>query len=281
MPGSTEIKKDPSHVARDYGLSETAYSCGYDLRLRYSSFMQDTLAWVAHHHDALLPENDSKVLSLGCGSGIFDTELINVIRQYNSDWTYAGLDFSSTDLDLFRKKLSSMDKQTQANISLHYQKFSPALDLGERYDLITMVHFLHSFDDVTPIIRNALSHLSPGGKLLIVHQNRRGIADLKASLSHLLYNKKFHSSEDIKAWLDAEKVTYSFDVIDTHFDVSILHTMSLDALLLMSFCLSNDLSVLHTREQEEIRNAFIDQARVGTDGAMIMDEQMEVIACHA
>lgn len=279
--GLTSVNNDLSNIEQSYDLSETAYSYGYDLRLKYSSFMQDTLNWVSKHSSALLSENNSKILSLGCGSGIFDAELIGIIQQCNSKWTFKGVDFSTTDLDLFRKKLTTLDRETQENVSLVQQKFTPSIDLGDRYDLITMIHFLHSFDDVLPVINNALSHLLADGKLLIVQQKQKGIAELREQFSHLLSNQKFHSSEKIKLLLEDEKIAFTSHAIETSFDVSVLKNMSLDALLLMSFCLSNDLTLLNAKNQEKIREGFLSLARKGVGGPHLINEHMEVIVCQA
>jgi ubiquinone/menaquinone biosynthesis C-methylase UbiE len=277
----TRKKNDQSNIEQGYGLSETAYSYGYDLRLKYSSFMQDILNWMSAHSSELLSENNTKILSLGCGSGLFDSELIKIVQQHNKCWSFKGVDFSATDLDNFRKKLLILGKEIQQNVTLNYQKFTPSVDMGERFDLITMIHFLHSFNDVFPIINNSLRHLSVGGKLLIVQQKKMGIAELKEKFSYLLPNQKFHSSEQVKALLQAKKITFTSYVVNTYFDISVLKEMTLDALVLMSFCLSNDLSVLNTQEQDRIRNAFIFQAREKADGTLILDEQMEVIICQA
>jgi hypothetical protein len=48
----------------------------------------------------------------------------------------------------------------------------------------------------------------------------------------------------------------------------------------MSFCFSNDLSVLETPQQEVVRKTFLSQAREGKDGSRIIDEQMEIIVCQ-
>jgi len=81
--------------------------------------------------------------------------------------------------------------------------------------------------------------------------------------------------------LQSDKIIFTSHVIDTSFDVSILQSISLDALLLMSFCLSNDLSVLNTQELEQIRNAFLSRSRAGEGGSRVIDEQMEVFICQA
>ncbi len=273
---------DHSNVIHDYSLSETAYSYGYDLRLKYSTFMQDSLDWVAKNAASLFAGQSTRVLSLGCGNGLFDREFIKIIEQQkNTNWSYTGIDFSATDLDQFRQKIASLDGETQAKIFLECKKFTPCTEQGMHYDLITMIHFLHSFDAVLPIIQNAMRHLLPAGKLLIIQQKKQGMSELKASLNGLLPNRKFQSSDRIKTLLHSEGIRFSAHKLDTRFDISIMQKMSLDTLLLMSFCLSNDLSLLNTQQQEKIRQTFLSYSQPANDGSLIFHEQMEVIICSA
>ncbi len=272
-------KKTSSNIACDYSLSEFIYSCGYNLRLKHASFKQDALNWIADNCSELLTVEKPKILSLGCGTGTFDTALIRIIQQQKKQWSFTGLDFSKTDLEIFRKNLSAMDEETRSRVSLQYKKFEPLTDMGERYDLITMVHFLHSFDNVLPIIQNALRHLSPGGRLLIVQHNKQGVSEIKDEFLDILPNQKFQCSDHIKQLLHIENVTFTAHTIHASFDISIMQEMSLDTLLLMSFCLVNDLSKLNTNQQERIRQAFLSRAEE-IDGAVVIRESMEAIVCH-
>jgi len=243
--------------------------------------MQDTTNWLANNCSELLSVDTPKILSLGCGRGIFDIEFIKIIQQYKTDLYFTGLDFSATDLDRFRENISNLDSKAQSAVTLKYKKFEQSTDLGERYDLVTMIHFLHSFDDVIPVIKNALKHLSPGGKLLIIQSSEQGIFELKNKFLDILPNQKFQSSDRVKTLLQAENIKYSADMIDTCFDVSIMQAMSLDTLLLMSFCFTNDLSILDTKQQDKIRKAFLCYAKVQKDGSHIIYEPMEAIICYA
>ncbi len=272
-------KKTPSNIAKDYSLSEFIYSCGYNLRLKYASFKQDALNWIADNSAELLMAEKPEILSLGCGTGLFDTALIKIIQQQKTQWSFTGLDFSKTDLEIFRKNLSTMDEQTQSRVTLQYKKFEPSTDMGQRYDLITMIHFLHSFDDVLPIIKNALRHLSPDGRLLVIQHNKQGVAEIKDEFLDILPNQKFQCSDHIKQLLHAENITFTTHTIDASFDISIMQEMSLDTLLLMSFCLVNDLSKLNTNQQEQVREAFLSRAEKN-NGADVIYESMEAIVCH-
>ena len=269
-----------SNIACAYSLPESIYSYGYNLRLKYSSFKQDTLNWIGNNFSELQTVKKPQILSLGCGTGIFDSEFIEIIKQRSEEWSFTGLDFSATDLDLFRVKLATLNKETQTRITLEFNKFDSTTTLEKHYDLITMIHFLHSFDDVLPIIQNALQHLSPGGRLLIVQQNKQGISELKKQFIKVLPNQKFQCSENIKKRLRTEKITFTTHEIETSFDISIMRKRSLETLLLMSFCFVNDLSLLNSHQQEEIRQAFVSFATEQNDDEDIIHESMEAIVCH-
>jgi len=65
-------KNIPCNIAIDYGLPESIYSYGYNLRLKHSSFKQDTLHWITHHFADLMTVEQPEILSLGCGTGVFE-----------------------------------------------------------------------------------------------------------------------------------------------------------------------------------------------------------------
>lgn len=264
-----------------YGLSEATYSLGYQLRLQHATFLQSSIDWLTQRCTEMLPIEMPQILSLGCGNGDFDIEFLKNCQRTKPNLHFTGLDYNLTDLAEFRRKLSLSNEETQSRISLEYKKFDHTTRLDQHFDLIVMVHFLHSFDNVLPVIRNALKHLNPGGRLLIVQQNEQGIYEIKSKFIDLLPNQKFHSSDKIKHSLQANGVKFTAQTIDTYFDVSSLQDMSLDSLLLMSFCFNNDLSRVNTQQQNEIREAFLSYAQKQNNGSLTIYEPMEAIVCQA
>ena len=274
-------REQRDRVTTGYGLSEAVYSLGYRLRLQYSSFQPATIQWLLDHSDELIATDRPSVLSLGCGDGAFDMKIIERLQETKGEWHFSGLDFNATDLERFRNRLSSQDRAIRDRVALHYRKYDASSQLGRRFDFIYMVHFLQSFDDPLPVIRNTLAHLGPNGRLLIVQQKRQGIYELRQKFREVLTNQKFHSSEEIEKSLRETGIPFSSHTIDSRFDISILRQRSLDALLLMSFCFTNDLAKLDSVRQEEIRQAFLDYATMGPHGTPIIHEPMEAIVCEA
>ena len=277
----TDPQEQHHGVAEGYGLSEAVYSFGYRLRLEYSSFQPATIKWLLDNGSDLIPADTPRILSLGCGDGAFDIEIIDHLVKTKGWFQFSGLDFNATDLGQFRHVLSTRDESVRSNVSLHYMKYDASSRLSGHYDFIYMVHFLHSFEDVLPVIRNAIAHLLPGGKLLIVQQKKQGIYELKQRFRDLLTNRKFHSSEEIKALLQGEGIAFASHTIDTYFDISVMRRMSLDALLLMSFCFTDDLAVLDKQQQEQIRKEFLAYATEEANGVPVIYEPMDAIVCRA
>ena len=264
-----------------YGLSEATYSLGYQLRLQHATFLQSSINWLTQHCAEMLPIEAPQILSLGCGNGDFDIEFLKNCQRTRPDLRFTGLDYNRTDLDEFRKALSLSNEEIKSRVSLEYKKFDHTTHLDQHFDLIVMVHFLHSFDNVLPVIRNALKHLNPGGRLLIIQQTEQGIYEIKSKFMDFLPNQKFQSSDRIKHSLKTNEISFTAQTIDTYFDISSLQNMSLDALLLMSFCFNNDLSRLNTQQQNEIREAFLSYAREQNNGPFTIYEPMEAIVCQA
>lgn len=277
----TNAQKPQNDVTKGYGLSEAMYSFGYSLRLKYSSFQPATMQWLLDNSSELIASDTPSILSLGCGDGTFDIGIIDHLRKVKRQLRFSGLDFNATDLEHFRHLLSTREKSIQDTVTLHHMKYEASSQLGERYDFIYMVHFLQSFEQVLPVIRNALAHLKPDGRLLIIQQKKQGIYELKQKFRDILTNRKFHSSEEITRLLQQEDIAFFSQTIDTYFDISAMQKMSLDALLLMSFCLTDDLAVLEKGQQEEIRRAFLAYATTGTDGGPVIYEPMDAIVCQA
>lgn len=276
-------QEEMAAVATDYGLSEVVYSCGYRLRLQYSSFQATTIRWLIDNCHDLITSGRPEILSLGCGDGAFDIEIIKHLAKTKSSLLFHGVDYNATDLNRFRQLLLSEEGLTTNNVHLYHRKYDSSSTLPGRYDLIYMIHFLQSFEDedILPVIRNTLAHLKPDGRLLIIQQKRQGIYELKQRFKNNLTNQKFHSSEEITRLLQEHHISFSSHTIDTYFDISLMHRVSLDALLLMSFCFTDDLAKLSQQQQEEIRHAFLEYANINSEGTPVIYEPMEAIVCHA
>lgn len=168
-----------SAVELGYALSESCYSFGYRLRQKYGRLHEAAIAWLVPACPSLVDKAEPAVLSLGCGNGAFDIDLITTMKEQGYQLDYTGIDFNKQDLDDFRLLLDQKMPGLSPPAKLQYDKFDHTSRLEESYDLITMVHFLHSFDEALPVIQAARRHLTAQGRLLVIQTSRQGIYQVK------------------------------------------------------------------------------------------------------
>lgn len=271
---------DPDYVLKSYNISEQIYSHGYALRQKHSSINQCATDWFISNSSILIKSEAPRILSLGCGSGVFDLGLMNSVFKKLDHYDFTGVDFNHSDLQVFQNKIDNLSFSDETTINLKCMKFDYTTQLDGTYDLISMVHFLHAFEDVGPVIQNALKMLSGDGVLLIVQTGEQGVWSVKKQFLDVLDHANFQSFETIEKRLASCNISYETSSLNTCFDVSIMSEMSTDVIALMSFCLGNDLTQYSSDVQDAIRKAFLSVAAKREDGSLVIDESMAAIVCR-
>lgn len=102
-------------------------------------------------------KKDSKILELGCGTGI------NIERIRNLDFkSYNGLDFSEDMLAIARKKSRGLKK-----ISLARKDLTEKPD-KDKYDMIISTWVLSHINRPSKVVNNYYQQLKPKGKMLLI-----------------------------------------------------------------------------------------------------------------
>ncbi len=103
-----------------------------------------------------------QILDLGCGTGKNEALMSAYI---GNEGRITGLDLSPVMEKQFLKKHGEDDR-----ISFRRQRIDIPFDLGERFDRVVISFVIHGFPHEVrqQLIRNAQTHLKPGGKLVIL-----------------------------------------------------------------------------------------------------------------
>lgn len=122
---------------------------------RFTSVDQALRSLVPH----LLDRPDRRVLDVGCGSGRFLASL------RDSGWTATGVEISPRLVEFARQQLA-LDVEPVDFLRVQ---------VGARYDLVTMFHIIEHFADPIAAIRKACAMLRRGGALFVETPNFEGL----------------------------------------------------------------------------------------------------------
>ena len=108
-----------------------------------------------------------RVLSVGCGSGILDNQLISVLASSAGTFEYTGVDPNPVACQRFRENFKKLGL---ANVKLEVKTETvESLNINEPFDVIQLTHALYYFKDPADTLEKLRRLLAPGGKLIIIH----------------------------------------------------------------------------------------------------------------
>jgi len=108
-----------------------------------------------------------RVLSVGCGSGILDNQLISVLASSAGTFEYTGVDPNPVACQRFRE---DFEKLALPNVKLEVRTEAvESLNINNPFDIIQLTHALYYFKDPADTLEKLRRLLAPGGKLIIIH----------------------------------------------------------------------------------------------------------------
>ena len=108
-----------------------------------------------------------RILSVGCGSGILDNQLISTIASSPEHFEYTGVDPNPVACRRFRE---DFEKLALPNVKLEVRTEAvESLNINNPFDIIQLTHALYYFKDPADTLEKLRRLLAPGGKLIIIH----------------------------------------------------------------------------------------------------------------
>ena len=108
-----------------------------------------------------------RILSVGCGSGILDNQLISAIASSPEHFEYTGVDPNPVACHRFRE---NFEKLALPNVKLEVRTEAvESLNINNPFDIIQLTHALYYFKDPADTLEKLRRLLAPGGKLIIIH----------------------------------------------------------------------------------------------------------------
>ena len=108
-----------------------------------------------------------RILSVGCGSGILDNQLISALAPSIGSFEYTGVDPNPVACCRFLEDFRRLDL-TGVKLDVK-NKTVESLDVNECFDVIQLTHSLYYFEDPADTLDKLRKLFGAGGKLIIVH----------------------------------------------------------------------------------------------------------------
>lgn len=138
---------------------------------RYHAYVYDSTRWMILHGRrrataALALRPDSRVLEVGCGTGLNFRYLLDDLDP--AAGRLVGLDFSA---DMLARAVRRVARQGWSNVEL-VQGDATTMDLGRRFDGIFFGYSLTMIPGWAAALERARAHLAPGGRVVVLDFGR-------------------------------------------------------------------------------------------------------------
>lgn len=128
----------------------------------------------------LKPRPGQRLIELGAGNSAFLAPFARIFG-----YRPAGLDFSPLGVEMARRNLDGIDSDVR-----EADLFDPPADWINAFDVVLTVGVVEHFPDTANVVRACARYLAPGGRMLTVIPNMRGLPGfLQRRVQHEVYDR--------------------------------------------------------------------------------------------
>jgi SAM-dependent methyltransferase len=205
--GSKPVPLEGEHYASSLAIYEAA-----------SDQRQRILAWA---RESMIPQLDAErasILSVGCGAGDLDREILAASVEQSERVAYVGLEPDARQCQRFLSQMTE-ESDGRARVEARNAYFEDLQD-SQRYDLVILVHSLYYMPDPTEAVDRALSLVDDGGHLVILLAANDTLNELASSFWEVEADRQAWFSEDLRAHLDLYGLSYECERIEARLNVT-------------------------------------------------------------
>ena len=196
---------------KDYALCLETFEANSDQRLAL-------LDWLEAKVVSRMPQRSSSILSVGCGTGAFDEQILRFAKMRIKNISYLGIDPNPIEAACFLKTMGSQ-KSDKVDISVLVEPFGDR-SLDQKFDLILFVHSLYYMDDCNKAIDLALKSLTPGGQLVICMAPDEALNVIANLVWRRQMGQKSWFSDDVTNFFESRGLEFRKTQIDARLNVS-------------------------------------------------------------
>lgn len=244
----------------DISPEDPIYQQGFATHLSLLT-MPDTLDYINENIDKYVSHTTGsfRVLSIGCGDGRFDLDLLEIISQRFPllNIEYVGLEPNQHRLALFKENISLRSFVSRHYFHLQQTDFDSYENrtTDEKFDLILCIRVLYYMHDcLESTFIQLINRLTAKGKIFVVHKSPSGICQIihaaglaKLSPIHVCNTRNLRQALE-KVVSQISGVRFSIMYLDNYVDIKCLKHINSNekserekALGLLSFYLGKNL----------------------------------------
>ncbi|MFT7387209.1 MAG: SAM-dependent methyltransferase [Candidatus Endobugula sp.] len=176
------------------------------------------LSWFAKHVIPQFSKDSTSLLSVGCGAGDLDVNILAAGKAHTSTISYVGLEPDPQQCERFVDRMG-LGNDNSIHIEGHntsFEDFSGDL----RFDLVMMVHSLYYMDNPEQAIDDALNLVSEGGRLVILIASNDTLNELSSSFWAVDSSGPTWFSEDLSKHLHNHSIAFDCQRIEATLDIT-------------------------------------------------------------
>jgi SAM-dependent methyltransferase len=176
------------------------------------------LGWFTDHAIPQLSTDNASILSIGCGAGDLDVNILAAAKEHASAISYEGLEPDPQQCERFISRMGvTDDRNIQVEVhNTRFEKFSEQ----RRFDLVFMVHSLYYMEDPEQAIDSMLKLVNEPGRLVILIASNDTLNELSSSFWKVENGGSSWFSEDLNRHLETRGITFERKRIEAKLDIT-------------------------------------------------------------
>lgn len=166
-------------------------------------------------------EERYKIASVGAGTGMIDAPFVEYLQRV-SPITYQAIEPNPHENKIAKAKMEQvMGPESEAHFFTGVLQEFELSNTGDVFDLIIAVHVLYYTSDVATMLRQMLNMLHrERGVLITIVASNMPVAKLFTETSDALFGYKPILSDEFKALLDQQGVSYKTHMIEAQINIA-------------------------------------------------------------
>ena len=214
------IDRSVASLERVNPLSDEDYAECLEVFEANSDQRLGLLNWLQTEVLSRMSKSGSSILSVGCGTGAFDEQILQYLSGRTEHVEYLGIEPNDLEAADFLKRMQAQNcEKMRVDASVLVEKFG-ARSFDKGFDLILFVQSIYYLDDRNGAIDTALKALNPGGVLIIVVAPDESLNIIANLIWQRQMGHKSWFSDDIRHHFNDRGITYTEARISANLDAT-------------------------------------------------------------